>query len=278
MRAFEKLPAQFQNDSVKAYYDILSKRQGSIILKRVFDIIVSLILLVFLIIPIAVISILIKVNSPGPVLFKQKRVTTYGRIFKIYKFRTMVVNAESLGSKVTTKNDARVTSIGKTLRKFRLDELPQVLNILKGDMSMVGPRPERPEIAREYEKEIPEFQMRLKVKAGLTGFAQIYGLYNTTPYDKLKLDLTYIRHYSLFQDLKLIFMTPKIMFMKESTEGVKDGQTTASLKEAEALTPSNLKEEVYGKSYVLEEEIEKAEARSAQGGNPGRKKRKKHRR
>ena len=130
MRAFEKLPAQFQNDSVKAYYDILSKRQGSIILKRVFDIIVSLILLVFLIIPIAVISILIKVNSPGPVLFKQKRVTTYGRIFKIYKFRTMVVNAESLGSKVTTKNDARVTSIGKTLRKFRLDELPQIFNII----------------------------------------------------------------------------------------------------------------------------------------------------
>ena len=142
MRAFEKLPAQFQNDSVKAYYDILSKRQGSIILKRVFDIIVSLILLVFLIIPIAVISILIKVNSPGPVLFKQKRVTTYGRIFKIYKFRTMVVNAESLGSKVTTKNDARVTSIGKTLRKFRLDELPQIFNVIGGSMSFVGTRPE----------------------------------------------------------------------------------------------------------------------------------------
>ena len=120
--------------------------------------------------------------------------------------------------------------------------------------------------------------MRLKVKAGLTGYAQIYGRYNTTPYDKLKLDLTYIRNYSFFQDLKLIFMTPKIMFMKESTEGIKDGQTTASLREAEVPTLSNLKEEVYGKSYVLEEEIEKAEARGARNGNAGGKKRKKHRR
>ena len=170
MRAFEKLPAQFQNDSVKAYYDILSKRQGSIILKRVFDIIVSLILLVFLIIPIAVISILIKVNSPGPVLFKQKRVTTYGRIFKIYKFRTMVVNAESLGSKVTTKNDARVTSIGKTLRKFRLDELPQIFNVIGGSMSFVGTRPEVQKYVDLYED---EYYATLLLPAGITSLTSI---------------------------------------------------------------------------------------------------------
>ena len=170
MRAFEKLPAQFQNDSVKAYYDILSKRQGSIILKRVFDIIVSLILLVFLIIPIAVISILIKVNSPGPVLFKQKRVTTYGRIFKIYKFRTMVVNAESLGSKVTTKNDARVTSIGKTLRQFRLDELPQIFNVIGGSMSFVGTRPEVQKYVDLYED---EYYATLLLPAGITSLTSI---------------------------------------------------------------------------------------------------------
>ena len=140
----------------------------------------------------------------------------------------MRVNAEADGvARLAAQADDRITRVGKVLRATRLDELPQVLNILKGDMSMVGPRPERPEIAAEYKQEIPEFDYRLKVKAGLTGYAQIYGVYNTTPYDKLKLDLIYIRHYSIFLDLKLIFMTPKILFMKEKTEGVAEGQLTA---------------------------------------------------
>ena len=225
MHAFEKLPAQFQNDSVKAYYDILSKRQGSIILKRVFDIIVSLILLVFLIIPIAVISILIKVNSPGPVLFKQKRVTTYGRIFKIYKFRTMVVNAESLGSKVTTKNDARVTSIGKTLRKFRLDELPQIFNVIGGSMSFVGTRPEVQKYVDLYED---EYYATLLLPAGITSLTSIKfkdeenllsAIVDTEKIDetyvktilpqKMEYNLQYTKEFGFLSDIKIMFKTVK---------------------------------------------------------------------
>ena len=146
-----------------------------------------------------------------------------GEKFMIYKFRTMVVDAEKMsGPVLAAEKDPRVLPIGRLLRATRLDELPQVLNILKGEMSVVGPRPERPELAEEIEKKIPEFSFRLKVKAGLTGYAQVYGKYNTTSYDKLKLDLMYIRKYSLLLDLKLILMTPKIMFLKESTEGVKE--------------------------------------------------------
>ena len=134
----------------------------------------------------------------------------------------MVQDAEKTGkAQLARENDSRILPVGRFLRRTRLDELPQLINIWKGEMSLVGPRPERPELAAEIEKEIPEFSYRLKMKAGLTGYAQIYGKYNTTPYDKLKLDLTYIRNYSLLLDLKLILMTPKIMMLKESTEGVK---------------------------------------------------------
>ena len=126
------------------------------------------------------------------------------------------------------KGDSRVTPVGKVLRNIHFDELPQLFNIIKGDMSLVGPRPERPEIAAEYTKEIPEFPYRLKVKAGLTGYAQVYGKYNTTPYDKLKLDLTYIENYSFILDLQLIATTVKILFQKENTEGVEKWQVTAS--------------------------------------------------
>lgn len=224
MRAFEKLPAQFQNDSVKAYYDILCKRQGSIVVKRIFDIIVSLILLVFLIIPIAVISILIKVNSPGPVFFKQKRVTTYGRVFKIYKFRTMVVNAESLGSKVTTKNDSRITSIGKTLRKYRLDELPQIFNVIGGTMSFVGTRPEVEKYVDMYED---EYYATLLLPAGITSLTSIKfkdednllasadpekvdeTYVKTILPQKMEYNLQYTKEFGFLSDIKIMFKTVK---------------------------------------------------------------------
>lgn len=170
-----------------------------------------------------IIAVCIKLTDGGPVFYKQTRLTKNGEEFEIYKFRTMIQNAERAGEvKLATEDDARILPVGRFLRRLRLDELPQIFNILKGEMSIVGPRPERPELAAEITKEIPEFPYRLKVKAGLTGYAQVYGKYNTTFYDKLKLDLTYIRNYSMLLDLKLIIMTPKIMFMKESTEGVKE--------------------------------------------------------
>lgn len=170
----------------------------------------------------------IKLYDHGPVLYKQQRLTLGGKVFDVYKFRSMIVDAEkNTGARLAGANDDRITPIGKLIRKFRLDELPQLINILKGDMSIVGPRPERPEIAKEYEKTMPEFSFRLKVKAGLTGYAQVLGKYNTTPYDKLKLDMAYIENYSLLLDLKLILMTIKILFQRESTEGIADGAKTA---------------------------------------------------
>ncbi len=197
--------------------------------KRILDV-VSAGVLLFISAPFFLLfAAAIRLEDGGPIFYRQKRLTKDGEVFDILKFRTMRTDAEGDGvARLAEKEDSRITKTGKILRAARLDELPQLLNILHGEMSMVGPRPERPELAAEYKKEIPEFDYRLKVKAGLTGFAQIYGLYSTTPYDKLKLDLTYIRNYSILLDLRLIFMTPKIMFMKEKTEGVAEGQTTAS--------------------------------------------------
>ena len=139
--------------------------------------------------------------TKGPILYKQARLTKGGKVFYVMKFRSMRVDSEKQGARLAMKHDDRITPVGRVIRNLHLDELPQLFNILKGDMSMVGPRPERPQIAEEYKKAIPEFDYRLKVKAGLTGFAQVYGKYNTTPYDKLKLDLTYIENYSVWLDL-----------------------------------------------------------------------------
>ena len=139
----------------------------------------------------------------------------------------MYTDSEKGGAQLARKDDDRITPVGRIIRRTHLDELPQIFNILKGDMSFVGPRPEREIIANEYERLIPEFSFRLKVKAGLTGYAQVYGKYNTTPYDKLKLDLTYIETYSVWLDLKLMLMTFKIIFQKENTEGIDKGQVTA---------------------------------------------------
>ena len=179
-------------------------------------------------------AVSIKLTDGGPVFYKQERLTKDGKRFMIYKFRTMVVDEEKMsGPVLASEKDPRILPIGRILRATRMDELPQILNILKGDMSLVGPRPERPQLAAEIEKKIPEFSYRLKVKAGLTGYAQVYGKYNTTAYDKLKLDLMYIRKYSIMLDLKLILMTPKIMFLKESTEGVMPDPDMPSENESE---------------------------------------------
>ena len=203
---------------VKWYYPIV-KRGMDILCSGAAFIILSPLLLV--------IALSIKLYDGGPVLYSQIRLTKGHRTFRIYKFRSMIPNAEKEGARLASQHDSRVTPVGKIIRATRLDELPQLINILKGDMSIVGPRPERPEIEAEYLKELPEFGMRLQVQAGLTGYAQVFGKYNTTPEDKLKLDLLYINQRSLMLDLKLILYTVKIMFIPESTEGVSEGQRTA---------------------------------------------------
>ena len=196
--------------------------------KRCFDIVLASIGLVLLSPLMMGVSLAIHLYDRGPVFYRQTRYTINRKTFKIFKFRSMIQDAEKDGvARLATENDSRITPVGRFIRACRLDELPQFINILKGDMSFVGPRPERPEIADEYEKEMPEFAYRLKVKAGLTGYAQVYGKYNTTSLDKLKLDMMYVENCSLVLDLKLILLTLKVIFMKESTEGIEEGQTVA---------------------------------------------------
>ena len=193
------------------------------LVKRLMDIVISLVMLIITSPFMFITAVAIKLYDGGPVFFRQKRCTIDGREFFIHKFRSMIVDAEKEGEVIpATEDDDRITPVGKVIRKTRLDELPQFIDILKGDMSVVGPRPERVEHVEQYTQEIPEFAYRLKVKGGLTGYAQIYGKYNTTAYDKLKLDLMYIQNYSFLLDLKLIIMTVKIIFVKESTEGFGD--------------------------------------------------------
>ena len=197
--------------------------------KRALDIIIAAIGLIIASPFMAVTAIMIKAYDHGPAFYKQVRLTKDGRRFEILKFRSMRVDAEKDGvARLAATDDDRITPVGKIIRAIRFDELPQIFNILKGDMSIVGPRPERPEIAAQYEEEMPAFSLRLQVKAGLTGTAQVYGKYNTEPKDKLKMDLMYINNMSLKEDLKLIFATVKILFMKESTAGVQQGQVTAN--------------------------------------------------
>lgn len=195
--------------------------------KRLTDIIISAAAIVITSPFMLIIALCVKLYDRGPVFYKQERLTTGGKPFMIYKFRSMRVDSEKKGAMLAKKNDDRVTPVGKVLRNLHVDELPQLFNILKGDMSVVGPRPERKEILKTYEKFIPEFHYRLKVKAGLTGYAQVYGKYNTTPYDKLKLDLFYIQNYSYWLDIKLMFMTFRILFQKETSEGVDSWQKNA---------------------------------------------------
>ena len=222
MKKFEKLAPEFQCDEVRPYYEKLRKKTASRALKRAFDIIVSVIMLLFLLIPMIVIAVIVKATSKGHVFFRQERVTTYGRHFKIFKFRTMVENAESLGTLVTTDSDSRVTSIGRFLRKYRLDELPQVLNVIAGSMSFVGTRPEVPRYVDQYK---PEYYATLLLPAGITSLASIMykdeekllesadnadEVYiNTVLPEKMKYNLEYTNNFGFFSDIKLMFKTVK---------------------------------------------------------------------
>ena len=195
--------------------------------KRCIDLLISVPLFILASPFMLLVALAIKIGDGGPVFYHQTRCTKDNRQVSILKFRSMVVDAEKDGEAVLAKeNDNRITPVGRVIRATRLDELPQLINVLKGDMSLVGPRPERPEIIAEYEEEMPEFQFRTRVKAGVTGLAQIYGKYNTVPYDKLKLDLFYIENFSIWMDIKLILMTVKTMLKKEATQGVEEGQKT----------------------------------------------------
>lgn len=225
LKSFEKLPPELRNDSVREYYDILSKKRFSIFFKRLTDILIALILLILLLIPMAVIAIIVKVNSKGPVFYRQERVTTYNRRFKILKFRTMTVGADKAGALVTSANDARVTSVGKKLRKFRLDELPQIFHVLSGKMSFVGTRPEVPRYVDRYQ---PEMTATLLMPAGITSLAsirykdedEIIGavsdpeevdriyLEEILP-EKMKYNLEYLKDFSFFGDIKLMLATFK---------------------------------------------------------------------
>ena len=192
-------------------------------LKRTMDLVLCFIAMIPSSVIMLIIAAAIKIEDGGSVFYRQKRITKDNREFEILKFRSMIENAEADGKPhPATENDDRITHVGKVIRALRVDELPQLLNIIKGDMSIVGPRPERVEHCELYGQQIPEFEFRNKVKGGLTGYAQVYGKYNTTPLDKLKFDLMYIENYSLALDIKLILMTIRILFKKESTEGFEE--------------------------------------------------------
>lgn len=197
------------------------------LLKRFFDLLISVIVLLALSPIMVLVALLIKLEDGGAVFYRQNRLTIGGKIFRIYKFRSMRENAEADGKAVLMqKDDDRITRVGRVIRKCRLDELPQLLNVIQGDMSLIGPRPERPEIAEEYYQTMPEFSFRLSGKAGITGYAQVMGKYNTTPYDKLVFDLMYLENYSLLFDIKIALMTLKTVFNAEATEGVKREETS----------------------------------------------------
>lgn len=217
---------------------IVSRNRGltldQLAIKRIFDIFVSAVGLIVASPFMLICAIAIKLDDGGPIFFKQNRITQNGKIFNILKFRSMIVDADKDGGKKAENNDNRITRVGKVIRACRVDELPQLINVLRGDMSIVGPRPERIENVYEYSQKFPEFELRHRVKAGLTGFAQLYGKYNTTPEDKLYMDLMYIETYSLLTDLKLMILTIKVLFMKESTEGF-DAEANKNVRASKSL-------------------------------------------
>lgn len=204
---------------VERYYPIPEYK----FIKRFGDILLACITLVITSPVFLITALIIKLTDGGPVIYKQSRLTRNGRVFDIYKFRSMKIDAEETTGAVISSgsDDMRVTDFGRFIRKVRIDELPQLINIIKGDMSIVGPRPERPEIAEKYAKELPEFKLRLQVRAGLTGYAQVYGRYDSDPYDKLCMDLHYIAHAGVAEDLRIMFVTFKRILAKEP-EGLRE--------------------------------------------------------
>mgnify|MGYP003563024185 CR=1 FL=1 len=224
MKKFESLPAELQNEQVRPYFEALAAKRGQLFLKRAFDILVSAILLLLLSPILLFFAIWIKLDSPGPVFYRQERVTTYGRIFRIFKFRTMKVDADKMGSLVTLKNDNRITRVGHVIRRYRLDELPQLLNILTGDMSLVGTRPE---VAKYVAAYTPEMKATLLLPAGVTSTASILfkdeeeliakfilegmevdDIYITKVLpEKMHYNLSYLKNYSFLGDLKLMVRT-----------------------------------------------------------------------
>lgn len=188
----------YQREHSRIFYDVL---------KRLLDIIFCLMSLCIAIPLIVLFAIAIKVESKGSCSYSQERVGRNGRCFTIYKLRSMYIDAEANGAKWAEKNDSRITRIGRFMRKTKIDELPQILNILKGDMGIVGPRPERPIFVEKFKMKIPRYEERHKVKCGLTGYAQVHGGYELSPEEKLKKDLYYIENRSIFMDLKLILRT-----------------------------------------------------------------------
>ncbi len=201
-------------------YDYSYRSTVTAVVKRIIDVVVSLVAVVVTSPIMLVTALAIKLEDRGPAIFKQKRCSLYGKEFNIYKFRSMTVEQEKEGVKLATVGDSRITKVGKVIRKFRIDELPQLFNILFGHMSLVGPRAMHNNIVAQCTEELPEFALRTRVKAGLTGYAQIFGKYNTTAYDKLRLDLMYIENQSVILDFKLLMLTIKVIFVPESTEGV----------------------------------------------------------
>lgn len=194
---------------------------GSESMKRIIDVFLSLLGVIVFFIPASIVYIALKCTGKTA-FYSQERITRDNKVFKIYKFRTMIEDAEKLSGPVLAQDvDNRITKLGHFLRATRLDEIPQIYNVLKGDMSIVGPRPERPFFVEQFEKELPEYNLRVRVKAGLTGLAQVQGKYNTTVRDKLKYDLLYINSYSLALDVKIILQTMNILLRKDSTEGLK---------------------------------------------------------
>ena len=208
LRPWQLLPDEMRTKEVRKYYNILMKHRMWLEMKRVLDVIVAGIMLAVLIIPMGIIALAIRLDSPGPVFFRQARVTQYGRIFRIYKFRTMVDNASKLGAAVTVDNDSRITKVGAFLRKYRMDEFPQLFNVLKGDMSLVGPRPERPQYVEKFREEIPRYMIKHQVRPGMTGWAQVNGYRGDTSIRKrIEYDLYYIENWTLGLDIKILFLT-----------------------------------------------------------------------
>ena len=217
------------------------------LIKRLFDLAFAIVLSILTAPVAAVCAIAVARSSEGPVIYKQERYTKGKKRFYVYKFRTMVADAEKNGARLATEDDPRITKVGKFLRATRLDELPQIYNILLGSMSVVGPRPERPIFADEYSRQVQNYDMRYSVKAGLTGYAQVYGKYNTRVSDKILMDMIYIVNYSLLLDIKLILLTAKTMFVKSATEGIdeeRDAMLSASEKETERR--SETAQQIYG--------------------------------